>query len=232
MSCVTRVTRCWWLCSQVDAEGAGTLHVPHALADMGHGLLRIHLRLLLPREVKCIFVCLNGQRPLCVDMKHLTAILNCQQESSVCFLQVQAGGTARVRGHGGPAGTGHSIHGKHKQLWSICWILLNIFDSLFVFLLLPRWSVQVCVSWQWEGYSMWWEWFSLRVTASCPSPTPSGIFLLRSGPAFIIMPSGGTCIYRDHSCRRPGDWKLMLLHHCDLSWHHRWVDFTFRPESG
>lgn len=36
---------------QVDAEGAGALGLPHALADLGHGLYRIHVCLLFPREV-------------------------------------------------------------------------------------------------------------------------------------------------------------------------------------
>ena len=36
---------------QADAEGAGALVVPHALADMGHGMCRIHICLLFPREV-------------------------------------------------------------------------------------------------------------------------------------------------------------------------------------
>jgi len=36
---------------QADAEGAGALGVPHALADMGHGFLWVHVRLPLPREV-------------------------------------------------------------------------------------------------------------------------------------------------------------------------------------
>lgn len=39
------------VCVQADSEGAGTVVVPHALANMGHGLCRLHLRLLFPREV-------------------------------------------------------------------------------------------------------------------------------------------------------------------------------------
>lgn len=56
-----------------------------------------------------------------------------------------------------------------------------------------RWSVQVCVSWPWEGSSTWWGWSSLRVMASSPSPTPSGTCLLQLELAFITTPSGGTC---------------------------------------
>lgn len=36
------------VCLQVDAEGAGALDLPHALAHMGHGLCGIDIRLLLP----------------------------------------------------------------------------------------------------------------------------------------------------------------------------------------
>lgn len=39
---------CTDVCPQVDAEGAGALGVPHALANMGHGLCRIHVCLLFP----------------------------------------------------------------------------------------------------------------------------------------------------------------------------------------
>lgn len=39
------------VCIQADAEGAGTVVVPHALANMGHGVRRLHVRLLFPREV-------------------------------------------------------------------------------------------------------------------------------------------------------------------------------------
>lgn len=36
---------------QADAEGAGTVVLSHAVADMGHGLHRVRVRLLFPREV-------------------------------------------------------------------------------------------------------------------------------------------------------------------------------------
>lgn len=65
---------------QVDAEGAGPLDVPHALADLGHGRCGIHVRLLLPREVtrpafvsrlrvppsrpSFVSLCVPGVRPL------------------------------------------------------------------------------------------------------------------------------------------------------------------------
>lgn len=42
---------CVCVCVQADAEGAGALVVPHALADMGHGLCWVRVRLLFPREV-------------------------------------------------------------------------------------------------------------------------------------------------------------------------------------
>lgn len=42
---------CVFVCFQVDAEGAGALVMPYALADLGHGMCRLHVRLLFPREV-------------------------------------------------------------------------------------------------------------------------------------------------------------------------------------
>lgn len=39
---------CAVMFGQADAARAGTLGVPHALADLGHGMYRIHICVLLP----------------------------------------------------------------------------------------------------------------------------------------------------------------------------------------
>lgn len=63
--------------AQVDAEGTGALGLPHALADLGHGLYRIHVRLLFPREVTPLvsLFCVSeiGFLSSCVHSKHWTA---------------------------------------------------------------------------------------------------------------------------------------------------------------
>lgn len=63
-------TECCDMSPQADAEGAGALVVPHALAHMGHGICWIHLCLLLPWEVtQPLSLCLSA---LCPCLTQLT----------------------------------------------------------------------------------------------------------------------------------------------------------------
>lgn len=99
----------------------------------------------------------------------------------------------------------------HIHYSPLCWTMLYLLGVQFclftymTFYKCSRWSVQVCVNWQWEVSSMRWAWSSLRAMALSLSPTPSGIFSLRQEHPFIITPSGGTCTYLGHCCRRRGD---------------------------
>lgn len=96
------------VCVQADSEGAGTVVVPHALANMGHGLCRLHLRLLFPREVTLT----QDQTPV----KSLTAVWTTTSLKRTCppgTVQVQTAGTVGVCGHGGVSCSGGVVYGKN-----------------------------------------------------------------------------------------------------------------------
>lgn len=101
---------CVCVCVQADAEGAGTMVVPHALADMAHGLPRLRVRLLFPREVTP-----TRARPPPADRADF--------DMSTCppgTVQVQTAGPAGLRGHGGAPCAGAAVHGKAQLLGQKC----------------------------------------------------------------------------------------------------------------
>lgn len=85
--------------------------VPHALANMGHGLRRLRVCLLFPREVtpsQC-------QSPA----KGLTAVRTTSLKGDFFSrppgtVQVQAAGTVGVCGHGGASCPGGVVYGKDQ----------------------------------------------------------------------------------------------------------------------
>lgn len=124
------------VCLQVDAEGAGALVVPHALADMGHGLCGIHICLLLSWEVaqfnpkpnSCPQV-FTANTALLFEAEAITKEVGgiISSHASVLFLfnlQVQIGGAVGLCGHGGSSCSGHTVYGENNQRIKYCLSLL------------------------------------------------------------------------------------------------------------
>lgn len=118
---------CVCVCFQVDAEGAGAVVMPYALADLGHGLYRLHVRLLFPREVTADTFCLrSGFDTINPETKHQLSnrghtFFTHQRRYlfipsfSPLNLQVQTGGPAGICGHGGCSRFRHLVHGKEEE---------------------------------------------------------------------------------------------------------------------
>lgn len=96
------------VCVQADAEGAGTVVVPHALANMGHGVRRLHVRLLFPREVRPTL----HPRPPTSQAGSNFYLLTCPPAT----VQVQTAGAVGLRRHGGASCSGGVVHGKNGLL--------------------------------------------------------------------------------------------------------------------
>lgn len=101
---------------QVDAAGARALGLPHALADLGHGLCWICLCLLFPREVS------QSLSALCVLSTSCNRVFtaNIQEHykdwrCNFFDLQVQAGGAAGICVHGSCSSFGRPVHGKNRS---------------------------------------------------------------------------------------------------------------------
>lgn len=120
------------MCFQVDAAGAGAVVMPYALADLGHGLYRLHVRLLFPREVTNDTFCPRALALTQLTLKPNTGSQVKQREATpsshtktlfiylfifffLLTLQVQIGGPAGIRGHGGSSCFRHLVHGKEKR---------------------------------------------------------------------------------------------------------------------
>lgn len=133
------------VCPQVDAEGAGALVLPHALAHMGHGLCGVNVCLLLPWEVTsplfeslCSALAQFNQKPnepfSSVYSRHCTAVWSTNQHKDswrihlftvfLFYLQVQIGGAVGLRGHGGSSCSGHTVYGESNRRIKHCLSLL------------------------------------------------------------------------------------------------------------
>lgn len=131
----------WFVHLQADAEGAGAVVVPHALADLGHGLCRLHVCLLFPWEVTPIVPVLGFDT---INLKPNTGSRVFKENRGhtpnhiagffflFLNLQVQIGGAVGICGHGSSSCSRRIVHGKDK--WFKCCLSVLLKEHKLSFL--------------------------------------------------------------------------------------------------